>query len=831
MPSPQPIVDEPVLSNEFGNQFLYSINGDTFTHQSATVHFNEILTERFWAEESYHVVAGTDSGLLIEHIVNGGIPKNSIYLFVECGEYIDLIRPDLNEEWQQVLKFCTPEEWEAGYDHETAAAYFYNDKVILHYSSAVRHGRSDLYHQLKLRLDFIYKNKVYENSAGLGNRDFIACQLNNVAHNINSSQLLKGAFEGKPCVILGGGPSLDEHLPWVIENQDNLVIIAVARISRRLQEVGLIPDIVIALDPQQISFDVSKEIYNFPPEVLLLNSYHVIPKLVSQWQGKSAYFGDRVPWESKLNAPKHFQEGPTVVNAALIAAVDLGCKEVYLTGADMCYGPNGATHATSSFESEREIDIGRDSQWLETYAGHKAETIIPLILTANYLSKHAKYANENDVTVYNLSRNALKLDFIEYKEINSISLISSQETTKEIIGKLIPSNSTDGIRRELNELNKEFEKVKKDLSSVELLAKEAIVATNKAYDAKSTEKQAQSNKQKIEKSERKIKQHFGYLDKLLKTLAFRDFAKILMGGRASTLLDHELARRNITYYQAYINGVDELRKMLVPTQQRLTVLSNAYSKSIKIEEVCDYFCQQQEFGIGKVISNNRGDELDREIKLLLDTMSESQSEYQNRISKSYQLFNHGIGGVYDKIRRLAKERDQVGLIAVIEFLGKSKGDANRVSYLITLGQAFNQLLEGNNHNAVNLFSQIEDIGLSQWDREQFVNALIACEKYSKAMSLLESLVANNLGLNRLYGQLLVHHKSYEQAVEAYSSYLEVFKQDIDAWIELGSVFIEIAAFESALMAYDFILSLDVNNQFALEMKDKLQTYFDTKASS
>lgn len=831
MPSPQPIVDEPVLSNEFGNQFLYSINGDTFAHQSATDHFNEILTERFWAEESYHVVAGTDSGLLIEHIVNGGVPKNSVYLFVECDEYIDLIRPDLNEEWQQVLKFCTPEEWEAGYDHETAAAYFYNDKVTLHYSSAVRHGRSDLYHQLKLRLDFIYKNKVYENSAGLGNRDFIACQLNNVAHNINSSQLLKGAFEGRPCVILGGGPSLDEHLPWVIENQDNLVIIAVARISRRLQDVGLIPDIVIALDPQQISFDVSKEIYNFPPEVLLLNSYHVIPKLASQWQGKSAYFGNRVPWESKLNAPKHFQEGPTVVNAALIAAVDLGCKEVYLTGADMCYGPNGATHATSSFESEREIDIGRDSQWLETYAGHKAETIIPLILTANYLSKHAKYANENDVTVYNLSRNALKLDFIEHKEINSISLISSQETTKEIIGKLIPSISADGIRRELNELNKEFEKVKKDLSSVELLAKEAIIATNKAYAAKSTEKQAQANKQKIEKSDRKIKQHFSYLDKLLKTLAFRDFAKILMGGKASTLSDHELAKRNITYYQAYINGVDEFRKMLVPAQKRLTIISKSYSKSIKIEEVCDYFCQQQEFGIGKVISNIRGDELDAETKLTLDTLSESQSEYQNQITQFYGQINHGLYGVADKIRRLTKEKDQAGLIAVINFLDKSQHDADKVSYLTKLAKAFNELLGGNNHCAIDLFSQIDEADLAQWDKEQFVDALVACEEYSKAMSLLESLVANNLGLNRLYGQLLVHHKNYEPAVDAYSSYLEVFKQDIDAWIELGSVFIEIAAFESALMAYDFILSLDSNNQLALDMKEKLQAYFDTKTPS
>ncbi|MCG7530116.1 DUF115 domain-containing protein [Psychrobium sp. MM17-31] len=830
MSSQQTVIDEPILSNEFGNQFLYSINGDTFANQSAKEHYNQLLSENFWKEDSYHVVAGTDSGLLIEHIVNEGIPKNSVYLFVECSEYIELIRPELNDEWQQVLKFCTAEEWEQGFDHETAAAYFYNEAVLLHYSSAIRAGRSELYHQLKLRLNFIYRNKVYENSAALGNREFIECQLKNAPFNFNSAQLLNGAFESKTCIVLGGGPSLDDCLPWVTENKDKLLIIAVSRISRKLQEVGLVPDIVIALDPQQISYNVSKELYNFPSNVTFLTSYHVIPRLMSQWKGRSAYLGNRVPWDSKLNPEPHFTEGPTVVNAALIAAVDMGCAEVLLAGVDMCYGTDGSTHASGSFESEREIDISRESQWLETYAGHKAETIIPLILTANYLSKHAKYAKDKGVNVYNLSKNALKLDFVEYKHTSEFDLANFEFSPKETIGCLIPSVSTNDIRRDLNQLNSEFIKVSKDLNVIDSLAKEAIDATNIAYLENTSEKQSIVHRKKIEKVERKIKQSFGYLDKLLKTLAFKDFAKILIGGSASSLSNQDLAQRNINYYQAYVNGVKQLKTLLNPARERIEVAIHAYKKPMNVELVTDYFCQHDEYRVAEVLLLKRDRELSPDERNGLVAMKEQHQEYDQSIVDAYAQLKHGLEGVDNKIRELAKNKDREGLTAVIEFLSRSKEDPIKVKNLKNLALAHGAFWDSKYSQAAELFECADESVLSQWDREQFVDVLVACEQYEKAMQLLNSLVTNNLGLNRLYGQLLAHHGLKDEAVDAYSTYLEVFKQDIDGWLELGSILIDIAAFESALMAFQFVLSLDSEHRIATEMVQKLEQHVGSEAT-
>lgn len=818
----QRVAHEPILSNEFGNQFLYSVNGNTFANQSAQEHYTSILSEVFWEENSYHVVAGTDSGLLIEHVVNGGIPKNSVYLFIECPEYIEMVRPQLNEEWQQVLKFCTPEEWEKGYDNNCAASYFYNDKVFLHYSSAIRNKTSDLYYQLKLRLDFIYKNKIYENSAGLGNKDFIECQLNNVAHNINSSQLLNDAFKNKPCVILGGGPSLDEHLPWVIENQDRLVVIAVSRISRRLQEVGLVPDIVIALDPQEISFEVSKELYNYPSEVLLLNSYHVIPKLLSQWKGRSAYFGERVPWESKLNANKHFHEGPTVVNAALIAAVGLGCSQVYLTGADMCYASTGATHANGSFESQREIDIARDSQWLETYAGYKAETIIPLVLTANYLSKHAKYATENHVEVYNLSKNALKLEYIEYKSTDEIALGEKNVAAKEIIAELIPTTTANLMRQNLNLLVREFSKVKKDLSEIEILAKEAIRATEKAFSIKSSEKIKHNNRRIIEKCERKIQSKYSYLDKVIKTIAFKDFAKILLGGDAINLNDAELAERNKIYYQGYIKGVEQFKTLLIPASERLMILKDSYNRTSNFDSLLAYLSGREELNLLSVLLFQRSNEIDTESIRILSEFNDDEAF--NRIDDYYAQMYHGLDRVQDKGRNLFKQHDNFALEKLIAFMDQSRSLPQEISDHKNYLTALYALNNNDFKAAIIAFSNILELELSDWDKEQLLNAFLNTEDFLKASEMLEDLTTRSFALYKVHAQVLLKLGKPSSAIEKYTQYLEVFQQDTEAWCQLGNAFIDMGIIESAIMAYEFVLTIEPDHVLAIKTVDKLKQF-------
>jgi len=824
---------EKVLSNHFGEQYLFSINGDLFTNNSARTTYQSIFNENLWNEETYHIIAGTDSGLLIEYIVEHGIPDNSCYLFIELPQYIEMIRPQLDEQWQEKLKFCTPQEWANDFDKNASTGYFYNDKVLLHYSAAVCLGHNELYHQMRLSVDYVFKNKQYENTVAFGNHDFIKAQLLNVVHNRNSSQLLSGAFEGKTCVILGGGPSLDIHLEWVSNNKDNLIIIAVSRISKKLQDYGLVPHIVCAIDPQQVSFEVSREIFNYPKEVLFLNGYHVIPQLVSQWGGKSVYYGDRVPWESKLNAKKHFHEGPTVVNAALIAAVDMGFKQILLTGTDLAYGNDGKTHATGSFEANREIEISRDSQWLETYSGDMAETIVPLILTGKYLSKHASYAKEHGCNVYNLSPNALKIDHIEYRAAESFKLIKLDEYTASAIERLVPDSSLASQKASMAVLTKEFTTVKKDLAQIKALANEAIIATHKAFSLKSSEKQKANNRLKIEKVERKLSNKYSYLNTILKTLAFKGFAKILMGGPAKDLDEQALSDRNVTYYRSYELAVKLMMKLMEPAAHRLALYSNTCSQKPDIKRLCDYWIYNRESGCGAVFKSQQeavGTVFTEAECVLFDEIVEKQKVYQEDIDSTYRQLTFTLDGVVNKIRQLFRNKDKLGLEKVIVFLQISKEEEQLVNEHVALATGYFNILNENFEIAYEYLQSVSSSLSNNEDIEQLIYLMIRLEKFDEAEDRLAVLCNSSTRLKRTYGQVLAKNGKTDQAIEAYSSYLETFNTQSSVWCELAQLFITCGVIESAKMAYEFVLSIEPNHEIAKRSIEQINDHLTSQSS-
>ena len=63
--------------------------------------------------------------------------------------------------------------------------------------------------------------------------------------------VLKGAFEGRTMILISAGPSLDESLEFVRENEDRCVIVAVNSSYRALRNAGIVPHFVLAADPYE----------------------------------------------------------------------------------------------------------------------------------------------------------------------------------------------------------------------------------------------------------------------------------------------------------------------------------------------------------------------------------------------------------------------------------------------------------------------------------------------------------------------------------------------------------------------------------------------------
>lgn len=62
---------------------------------------------------------------------------------------------------------------------------------------------------------------------------------------------LRERLEGKNCLIVGGGPSVDEQLEEIRSNREKLIVIAVGTIARKLIKEEIRPDVIVITDPQE----------------------------------------------------------------------------------------------------------------------------------------------------------------------------------------------------------------------------------------------------------------------------------------------------------------------------------------------------------------------------------------------------------------------------------------------------------------------------------------------------------------------------------------------------------------------------------------------------
>ena len=91
----------------------------------------------------------------------------------------------------------------------------------------------------------------------------------NVIHNIKHFEntrpvnYLKDKFRDLPALILCAGPSLKDDLPFIKQNQDKFLIIAVNKITEFLLKNEIVPDFVIASDAWKlnITLDFSNPAY------------------------------------------------------------------------------------------------------------------------------------------------------------------------------------------------------------------------------------------------------------------------------------------------------------------------------------------------------------------------------------------------------------------------------------------------------------------------------------------------------------------------------------------------------------------------------------------
>ena len=236
------------------------------------------------------------------------------------------------------------------------------------------------------------------------------------------------AYEGKTAVVLGAAPSLDQYLPWIRSHQDKLVIFAVARLAKRLDAEGICPDFWVASDPTDASLAHAEMLETFHDRSALIVQPYAAPQLLEKWGSETLYWGPKWPQLSKdFTQEQNVEvEGGTVANLAIVSALGMGCRQVYLAGLDFCFADSEQTHTHGSLEVGHANGYEGDDT-LENYRGEFCATTPEFKSAVEALPQQLavlteRYGLSPNYALWQLNPGAAKIQGVELSELNDASL-------------------------------------------------------------------------------------------------------------------------------------------------------------------------------------------------------------------------------------------------------------------------------------------------------------------------------------------------------------------------------------------------------------------------
>ena len=216
---------------------------------------------------------------------------------------------------------------------KSIAYYYHRPTYIVH---------KDYFSQLQNHITYVLDRKDM-NTATIQRfqRLWTRNSIKNLPHINSVSPLssLQNAALGGNAIVVGGGPSLEKCLPWIRQNADNAIIIAVDTAYKYLKKNGINTDIIVTVDPQYYNYKYLENI-QVQNEIIVTDSsiYYKVMRITNP---SRCFVGNSI---FPLN--QHFEAnhdrgtlaaGGSVANSAFDVARLLGAAKIYLCGIDLSY--------------------------------------------------------------------------------------------------------------------------------------------------------------------------------------------------------------------------------------------------------------------------------------------------------------------------------------------------------------------------------------------------------------------------------------------------------------------------------------------------------------
>lgn len=819
------------IENDFGDRILYAVNGASFNKIGAHAVYRNHWGDNLFVEDTLYLIVGTDAGILPTYIQRIGIPEGSRYLFIELEEvipYVDSLFSD-NDLADGKLTLCTAEQWKVTAQSLSLAEYAYLDSVKLFASVAVSDAHLIAYHEFWRELEKDFQREIWRFQKEFGNLTFISRHIENLAENRISASVLRNSLKGKTAVLLAGGPSLDDILPWVQQHRKHLTLVAVSRISKRLLHFGIEPDIVVTVDPHLCSYEVSKHMLLFDSAVLV-NAYHATPLLLGQWQGRSYYLDHRYPWrndegEIVAGAP------PTVSNSAINLCIAMGFSQVIFAGLDLCFSQEGYSHAKDSLERNTGAFVAYATQIVETNEGKQAETDTGFYNSISVIAEQAKLASKNGTKLINPSPSAAKIDNVEHSSLEQIDLPAEEYDAADYIHQVSPEDNSDTRRKLYQSTLEEISRIEAKIEKLTSYAKQGL-KYNDGLFGRNGLKKSFKYKIKMDKLEKKINKELIEIASIAKIYGMADFVKTLRPDPSREWTDEEIEANGKLYYQAYVDGATKLSKVISESVERLHHRLEEESEKPEIEKLCAYWQKDHTLGrarLWKKTHANAYQKLDEPKREQIDALCDQFSlEIENddlAHRKTIQRYAD-LSPVIGKLQKLMHQRDVVSLRRLL--LGLETRQEDEAKYLAILVQAHIAECEEDMQLAIDDYRQLIELNPAQYTRIIEV-ALVRlsilsmnCGELKLAADCLDNLSKISFAYMPYYAEALRLSNQIQQAIDIYTGYLSKVPEDLASMMKLGILYKSIGVKEGAAWVFDYIYKKDPQNSAAKRLLDELE---------
>ena len=197
---------------------------------------------------------------------------------------------------------------------------------------------------------------------------YLTHTLSNVAHVARSRDVsaFAGAWAGRPAVLLGAGPSLDEALPVLRDRQDEVLVIATDTALRPALAAGVQPHICVAVDASAANGRHLTDLAP-PDRTWLFAEASVLPVAVRAFGSRVVLFrvADHHPWPWLASAGvsrSTLRAWGSVLTTAFDLAITLGASPLLFVGADLAYTGDRPYCRGITFERDWEAlrEVGYD---------------------------------------------------------------------------------------------------------------------------------------------------------------------------------------------------------------------------------------------------------------------------------------------------------------------------------------------------------------------------------------------------------------------------------------------------------------------------------------